>query len=183
MDAYAYGYSKTDKPIRVTPGALSGEAYGVKTTAADLLRFIVINMDSAHLEQDLQQGIAATRTGYFMVGEMTQGLGWEMYDYPTSLAVLLAGNSSGVILEPSEATRITPPRPPKRRVLMNKTGSTNGFGAYVACIPETMTGIVMLANRNYPNAARVEAAFRILEKLDAEFTPDPPQYTTKNQSI
>jgi beta-lactamase class C len=54
-------------------------------------------------------------------------------------------------------------------VLINKTGSTNGFSAYVAFVPAKGIGIVMLANRNYPIPARVRAAHRILTALDSEF--------------
>ncbi len=50
---------------------------------------------------------------------------------------------------------------------MNKTGSTNGFGAYALFIPERQLGLVILANRNYPNAARIETAWRILQQLDS----------------
>ncbi len=53
-------------------------------------------------------------------------------------------------------------------MLINKTGSTNGFGAYVAFVPARGIGVVILANRNYPIAARVQAAYRILAALDGE---------------
>jgi beta-lactamase class C len=168
MGDYAYGYSKDDKPVRVTPGIRGSEAYGVKTTTADMVRYVEANMDPAKLAPALQRAIAGTQTGYFQVGNMTQGLGWEMYAYPTSLDVLLGGNSARMSFEPNAATRLTPPQPPRSSVLVNKTGSTNGFGAYVVFVPAKRMGIVMLANKNYPNAARVKAAHQILTALESQ---------------
>ena len=46
MKNYAYGYSKANKPIRVSGGALDAQAYGIKTTALDLARFVELNIDS-----------------------------------------------------------------------------------------------------------------------------------------
>ncbi|EJK87749.1 class C beta-lactamase [Rhizobium sp. AP16] len=168
MGNYAYGYSKSNKPIRVGPGALDSEAYGVKTTAADMIHFLEVNMDSSKQDETLQSAIATTHTGYYRIGDMTQGLGWEMYAYPTSLERLQAGNSNEMSRNPNKANKLVPPQPPRRDVLINKTGSTNGFGAYVAFVPAKGIGIVMLANRNYPIPARVKAAYRILTALDKE---------------
>ncbi|MFS8980855.1 beta-lactamase [Cupriavidus necator] len=167
MADYAYGY-KDDKPTRVSPGVLDSEAYGVKTTAADMVRFVEANMNGAGLDDTLQRAIAGTHTGYFKVGEMTQGLGWEMYDYPTQLDSILAGSSSQVVFEANKVARLDPPRSAKADVLVNKTGSTNGFGAYVVYIPAQKIGIVMLANKNFPVAARIKAAYQILMALDGK---------------
>lgn len=165
MGNYAYGYSTDDKPIRVRPGVLDSEAYGVKSSAADMIRFVEANIDGAGLDATLKRSIAATHTGYYKVGDMMQGLGWEMYDYPTELDRLLKGNSSKMTLEANEATRLAPPVPPQQDVLINKTGSTNGFGAYAAFIPKKRIGIVILANRNFPVEDRVTAAYAILASL------------------
>jgi beta-lactamase class C len=168
MSDYAYGYSKDGKPIRVTPGIWDSEAYGVKTTSADLIRFAEANMNGATLDETMQRAIRATHTGYYKVGDMMQGLAWEMFAYPTDLDRVLAGNSVQVSFKTNEVTRFDAPLPPRKNVLINKTGSTNGFGAYVAFVPAKEIGIVMLANRNYPIPARVRAAHRILTALGSE---------------
>jgi beta-lactamase class C len=171
MGHYAWGHSKDGKPVRVTPGVLDSQAYGVKTTAADMIRYVEAHMDGKGLDDTLQRALAATRTGYYQVGGMTQGLGWEMYAYPTELETLLAGNSAQVIFKANPVTRLAPPLPPGQDMLVNKTGSTNGFGAYVAFVPGRSIGVVMLANRNYPIADRVRAGHRILMALDGGRRP------------
>ncbi|MFE0754308.1 class C beta-lactamase [Inquilinus sp. NPDC058860] len=168
MDRYAWGISRSGRPVRVTPGVLDSEAYGVKTTAADMIRFVEANMGGGALDDTLRRAIAATHAGYYRVGDMTQGLGWEMYAWPIGLDRLRAGNSVDMALKPHAVTRLDPPLPPQDDVLINKTGSTNGFGAYVAFVPARGIGVAILANRAYPIAARVTAAYRILAALDGE---------------
>ncbi len=169
---YAQGYTKTDAPVRMSPGVIASEAYGLRMTAGDLLRFVQANMGMLSLDAELQQAITATHTGYFRVGEMTQDLIWEQYAYPAELTSLLAGNSAKIALEPNAASAIDPTLPPREGVLINKTGSTNGFGAYVAFVPAKKIGVVLLANKNYPIEARVTAAHRILTGLDANAAKD-----------
>ncbi|MCL5426277.1 MAG: beta-lactamase [Gammaproteobacteria bacterium] len=164
QENYAYGYSKEDEPIRVNPGVLDAQAYGLKSSAADVLTFVEAHMGNSD-DETLNQALAVTRTGYFAVGNMTQGLGWESYTYPVALEQLLEGNSLAMILEPNPAKRLTPPLEPRQEAFYNKTGSTNGFGGYVAFVPSEQIGIVMLANRNYPNQARIEAAHQIITAI------------------
>ena len=162
---YAKGYDKKDQPVRVSPGALDYEAYGIKTSAVDLLRYVQANLKPASLEAPLQQAIAATHTGYYTVGGMTQGLGWESYAYPISLEKLQNGNSTPMAMEAHKVKWLTPPQPEPTNVFYNKTGATGGFGAYVAFVPSKDVGIVILANKNYPNAQRVKIAHEIFSAL------------------
>lgn len=165
MALYAQGYDKADKPVRVGPGALDAEAYGVKTSAADLIGFVQANLQPASLDTPLQQAIALTHTGYYSVGDMTQGLGWEMYRYPVTLDRLLAGNSTAIAMQAHPVQWLKPPQSQPKDVLLNKTGSTGGFGAYVAYVPSKDMGIVILANKNYPNEERVRIAHQILSAM------------------
>jgi len=171
MADYAQGYTEKDEPIRMATAVLSSEAYGVKTTATDMIHFVEGNMGMIKLNVELQRAITDTHTGYFKAGVMTQDLVWEQYAYPVDLKTLLEGNSYQMILEATPVTQITPAMEPRKDVLINKTGSTNGFGAYVAFGPEKQMGIVILANKNYPIDGRITIAHQILSKLGAVTPP------------
>jgi beta-lactamase class C len=162
---YAQGYAKNDAPIRMKGGVLSSEAYGVRSTAADMTRFLQINMNMIRIDPALQRAVDATHTGYFQAGPMTQDLIWEQYPYPAALQSLLDGNSAAMITHATPVTRIDPPQAPRDDVWINKTGSTNGFGTYIAFVPKARVGIVMLANRAIPNEERVKAAYAIITSL------------------
>ena len=166
MARYAYGTAPSGEAIRVSPGALDGPAYGLKSSAADMARFLEVEIDPSSLAAPLRAGIEATHLGHFQVGPMVQGLGWEQYSYPVDVETLVSGNSADMALKPQAATRLDPPQEPQGAVLFNKTGSTRGFGAYAAFVPERRIGVVFLANRNWPNEARVRAGHAILSSLD-----------------
>jgi beta-lactamase class C len=166
MPDYAFGYDrKTERPIRVSPGVLDAEAYGVKSTARDMLKVLDAELGLGEIPAELKTAIARTQQGQFRTEWFTQDMVWEQYPWPTSLNALLAGNGTDVILKPQPMEAISPPLPPQTNVLLDKTGSTNGFGGYVALIPGQKLGVVVLANRNYPNDARVKATYQLIEAL------------------
>ncbi|NRR30676.1 beta-lactamase [Oxalobacteraceae bacterium] len=165
MVNYAWGYDKDNKPGRVKPDVFATEAYGLKATAADMIRFVQANIEPGRQEAALRRALEGTHVGYFKVRNMVQGLGWEQYPYPITLEQLVAGNSPSLIFDANAAKRLTPPQAPAGATLFNKTGSTSRFGAYVAFVPEQKIGIVMLANKNYPIPARIKAAHAILAQL------------------
>ena len=163
MSDYAFGYNAAGDAIRVNPGMLDAEAYGIKSTITDMTHFMAANMGLVPLDKDIQQALDNNRKGYYQASTFTQGLGWEMYPYPTQLDTLLEGNSMDVVLKPQAIKTDNHPTAVLNNVWVNKTGATNGFGGYIAYIPAEKSGIVILANKNYPNADRVKAAYTILE--------------------
>ncbi len=165
MENYAQGYTSTNMPIRMKPGELWAQAYGVRTTAGDLLQWLEDNMAMVPLDATLQRALIDTHTGYYGVAPITQDLIWEQYSYPVSLAKLEDGNSARILFDANPAIALQPPQPPRDAAFLNKTGSTNGFATYVAFIPAKKIGIVLLANKNYPIPARVAAAYEILRRL------------------
>ncbi len=171
MADYAWGY-RDGKAVRVNAGPFDVETYGIKTTAADLIRFVQANIDPSGLEPAVRRAVEATHVGYFRVGTMVQGLGWEQYPWPVSRETLLGGNSDEMIEDPNPALAVKRGEPASPR-LFDKTGSTGGFGAYVAFIPSRRIGLVMLANRNYPIPARVDAGYAILRGLSERAGVEP----------
>ncbi|MGW5386450.1 serine hydrolase [Nocardia sp. NPDC003963] len=162
-DDYAWGTSKSGAPVRVTPGPGDAQAYGLKTTVTDLLSFVGANTDTRHAPPELREPLDATHQGYYRVGPMTQALGWESFDYPVSLETLQAGNSAEVVYRPQPVGPVASASGP---VLFDKTGSTDGFGTYVAFVPSRSIAVVVLMNRNIPIPARVAAVHRVVETLD-----------------
>lgn len=164
---YAWGY-REGKAVHVSPGMLDAEAYGVKTNVKDMASWVIANMKPDSLQApSLKQGIALAQSRYWRVGAMYQGLGWEMLNWPVDAKTVVGGSDNKVALAPAPlpVAEVNPPAPPVKASWVHKTGSTGGFGSYVAFIPEKQLGIVMLANKSYPNPARVEAAYRILDAL------------------
>lgn len=167
MADYAWGYDKADQPVRVRPDVFDAETYGVKSSAADMIRYVQANIGPRQLAAPIGRAIECTHIGFDRVGEIVQGLGWEQLRGPLGLARLLDANSARMINEANPLTRLTPPQAAPAGTLFDKTGSTRGFGAYVAFAPSQGIGIVMLANKNVPIPARVEAGYAILTALGA----------------
>jgi len=165
MADHAQGYDRANQPVQPGSAPFADPAYGIKSSAADMIRYLEINMRPETLEPSMRRAIDGTHVGYFKVGPMVQGLGWEQYPYPLPLKRLLAGNSDNMVFGPNAATVLKPPRAPAGATLFNKTGSTRGFGAYAAFVPAKQIGVVILSNRNMPTPARITAAHAILAAI------------------
>lgn len=164
MGSYAWGHDQRNAPVRVRRDVADVQTYGIKSSAADMIRYLEANIEPTRFAGPVRRAVEGTQVGYFQVGEMVQGLGWEQYRPPVTLERLLAGNAAGIIFDPNPATALAPQAAPPG-TLFNKTGSTRGFGAYAAFVPSHRIGIVILANKNYPIPARIKAAHAVLAAL------------------
>jgi beta-lactamase class C len=162
MPTYAWGTNGEGKAVRVSPSPISTEAYGVKSNAVDMVAFLEANMSPGRVPDPVARAVLATHTGYYRTGPFIQDLIWEQYLYPAKLDDMVEGNS--VSFKPVPATAIEPPMPPRADAILNKTGSTGGFGAYVVCIPAKKAGMVILANKGYPNPVRTRVAWQVLSQ-------------------
>jgi len=161
---YAWGY-KEGNPVRIGTGVLLDEAGGAKASVRDIATWLQVNLKPEQVKDPvLQAGIARAQQRYAKAGQMYQGLGWEMLDYPLQLSALTAMTDPDFVAG-SAATLLAPPAPVASNSWVHKTGATGGFGAYAAFIPSRQVGIVLLTNKRYPNAERVKLAYQVLESL------------------
>ena len=166
MSRYAFGYDrKTDQPVRLTPSLLDAEAYGIKTSASDMLKFLDVELGLRKVSPQLEAAVRRTHEGQLRTAKFTQDMVWEQYAWPADVEAMKSANDYDFILYPQKAQKISPPLAPQKNVILNKTGSTNGFGGYVALLPAEKLGIVVLANRNYPNEARIAATYALIQTL------------------
>jgi beta-lactamase class C len=165
MGRYAFGYSREgDRPIRVSPGLLDAEAYGIKSSAADMTRFLDAQLGNLDLHTDVALALIRTHSTEYDTAHYAQAMIWEGYPWPVDPAQLAAGNAADMVLTPQPVTHHAPQQL-QGDVFLNKTGSTNGFGSYVAMVPSENIGVVVLANRNYPNQARADATLNLIKAL------------------
>lgn len=165
MSSYAQGYNRSGEPVRMDMGVIGEESYGVKSSVADLARYLGIQMQLVKTGRDLTKALALTRKGYFKTEFYVQDLVWEQYSLPLAADTLMRGNSRRMVREDHPVDPIRPPLAPQQNVLINKTGSTGGFSTYVAFIPEKRFGFVMLANKYFANEARVQVLLDVLQAL------------------
>jgi len=171
MAQYAQGYTSKGAPVRVNPGVLADEAYGVKSNTRDMIRFVDANMGLVPLDGKLARAIADTHAGHFKAGAMTQALIWEQYPGQAGLEQLLTSTAERTVWQTNPVSTIAPPAAPQADVWLHKTGATGGFAAYALFNPARKVGIVMLSNRGLPGSERVSAAYEVLNRVAPAASP------------
>ncbi|MDA5337291.1 beta-lactamase [Stenotrophomonas maltophilia] len=166
MKLYAQGYNANNEPVRLEDGPFAEEAYGVRSSARDLLAFLEQNIEPHTGDKLLDLALRGVQQPYFAVGSMMQGLIWESYRYPIDASVIASGSAPGVSLKDQKVTSTSPGLNSSPEAIINKTGGTGGLGTYLAFVPSRKIGVVILTNHANPTDERVSLGLQILEIVD-----------------
>lgn len=163
MQRYATGTGSEGEERRVQKEYLWAEAYGVKSSGQDMMRYVkrLLNPDLVKNQSTFRKALLAQRTTYFKHPLFDQGILWEALPWPLSLDrwESTVMNTLDLIPMTEEVNAQTAGR------MYQKTGSTGGFSTYVVWIPEASWGMVLLANKYVPNRERVKLAKKLTEVL------------------
>ena len=162
---YAPGLRQGRRPYGRS-GPLDAEGYGVKTSAADLLRFVDANLHPEH-GQALGAG-ARCHPSRLLQGRRHDpgpGLGsLRLADLPEAPAGRQLDADGAATAQDRQAARATGaggPAPAEQDRLHQRLRRLRG-------VRPGPRRAVILANRNYPNAERVKIAYAILSGLEQQ---------------
>lgn len=162
LSDYAQGYDKIGQPVKPEPTGLFPAAGALKASGHDMLQFLKAAMGLPGTPVSVNEAMRMTQTPYVSTSSMQQGLGWVISPITAeNMSALL--NPAKPNLGPLPATQL----PPMKRQfssdsLIDKTGATQGFQAYIAVIPKRKLGVVILANRYVGSAEIMKLGREIL---------------------
>lgn len=147
---YAQGYNWDGSPAKqwrhndIIPAEGS-----LKTTSQDMLKYLMASLGVPGTPTDILSGIHVTCYAYVATRFGLQGLAWEKHlldslnnnGYINKTRVLFLRNSY------ANQVSINDPTQYDDNMLIDKTGNTAGFTAYIALIPSQKMGVVLLANK------------------------------------
>lgn len=162
---YAQGYDKNNNPVHPVQSKLFPAAYGLKVMAGDMRQFLSAAIGLPGTPPRVVWPMRMTQAIYAKYANTLQGLAWTIHPMnDESISELLEVNNDSLAPEVLDTVYERPSY--DGNALIDKTGSTDGFRAYIAVIPNKKTGIVLLANKSVPNAALVKTGRELLFKLN-----------------
>ncbi|MFN8771169.1 MAG: serine hydrolase [Neisseriaceae bacterium] len=146
---YSQGYTAVGSPSRTADGGLFPGGWAIKTSAKDMAKYLLAAIGLPQTPKTILTANKIAQTGYFKYKSgIDIGLGWR----------ILPLDQNSIM----ELLKIQPLKPRKKtqtpvekidnptyieNALIEKTGATNGFRAYIGVIPDQKTGVVILFNK------------------------------------
>lgn len=142
---YAKGYDKNGEVVQPINMVLFPTAGAMKVSGKDMQPFLKAAIGLPGTPVIINSAMRLTQTPYVEVPPMKQGLGWEIRDSDTQQVDSVLINPLGVGAIPAKQLKQNQQRY-DGNALFEKTGTTDGFRAYIAVIPDRRSGIVILTN-------------------------------------
>lgn len=146
---YAQGYNATGKPARTASGGLLSSSWALKASLDDMTGYLKAAVGDPEVSPALLADMRIAQTGYVQIPSarngLQAGLGWFVIPFDKlSKDDFVSPAWRKPVPRPVEA--ITSPQF-NAHSLIDKTGATNGFRAYIGVIPDQRAGVVILTNR------------------------------------
>jgi len=159
----AQGYTDKGKPDVHLPLGLFPSAGAMKANIQDMSHFLVAAIGLPEAPINIRQAMEFSQTPRLQVGDMQQAMAWQVYPLEDKNKLVAPENmnldSLPVKWLSKDKVKFNP------NALIDKTGATYGFRAYIAVIPGQESGIVILTNRYVSNGAIVNTGRHILFAL------------------
>ncbi len=155
--SYAKGYSAMDKLARTPKEGMLGASWAMKSTISDMRLYLKAMLSLDNTPASLLPAIKVAQTPYIQLDIKSNylhqiGLGW-------SIAPLDGVGKETLLAQPKNTNKAHTPISITSilnakyidNALIEKTGSTDGFRAYIGVIPSQKVGVIVLINKFTPN--------------------------------
>lgn len=159
----AQGYTVEGVPVEPASTSLFPSAAAGKSTIHDLSRFLAAAIGLPDTPKNIHEAMMIAQTPRATMGNVSQAFSWQLMALSDPQLLKAPENMD---MGPTSVKWL-----PKTRqhynsdMLIDKTGATEGFRAYVAVIPGEQSGIVILTNRYVSNGEIVNVGRKILVDL------------------
>lgn len=162
---FAQGYDKNNQPVAHAEVDLFPASHGIKMSADDMQHFLSAAVGLPGTPERVFYPIRMTQAAYVRLSDGQQGLAWQIHDMKSNDVNSLLHEPADVNMGPMRVAEIYERAIYNGDALVDKTGSTNGFRAYIAVIPNKKSGIAILTNKYVPNSVIVNKGRELLFKM------------------
>lgn len=156
----AQGYTEEGKLAVHSSAEPFPAAWGVKADIKDMSHFLALAVGDSSFSATLLRAMEYTQTPRLQIDQMQQGLIWQIHSLQDKT---LLQEPEKMNLGPIAAKWLAKDQQIfNADTLIDKTGATEGFRAYIAVIPSRQLGIVILLNKYISNGAIVNAGRKVL---------------------
>lgn len=142
---YATGYTATGLLARTPNAGMIPGSWAMKSNLHDMMIYLKANLDEG-TDIRMKNSMRIMHTGYFELPSGNSiGMGWIIKPFNV--------DTVAKSFDKREQMNVYKIKSPKynANAIIEKTGSTDGFRAYMAFIPSKKLGVVILANKFTPN--------------------------------